>query len=88
VGETLSFDGSGSSDSDGRIVGYAWNLGDGIITSGITVTHVYTQVGSYQVALTVTDDGGLTGESTHLLTITEAPVAERSYGLCRVACSN
>lgn len=57
VGETLSFSGSDSTDSDGRIVSYAWDFGDGTTGSGVNVTHVYTTAGSYQVTLTVTDDG-------------------------------
>jgi PKD repeat protein len=66
VGETLSFSGSGSSDSDGSIVSYAWDFGDGITGSGgITVTHSYSTTGSYTVTLTVTDNGGLTGKATH-----------------------
>lgn len=59
VGEVLDFSGSGSTDSDGQIVSYAWAFGDGATGSGISVTHVYTQPGSYQVVLTVSDDGGL-----------------------------
>ncbi len=70
VGEMLTFDGSGSSDSDGQIVSYAWDFGDGSTGNGITVSHAYEQAGTYQVTLTVTDDGGLTGETTHLLQIT------------------
>jgi len=56
VGETLSFSGADSKD-DSRIVSYVWNFGDGTTGSEISVTHVYTAAGSYQVTLTVTDDG-------------------------------
>jgi PKD repeat protein len=69
VGETLSFDGSGSYDEDGSIVSYTWDFGDGTTGSEVTVTHVYTQAGGYQVTLTVTDDGGLSDLATHLIAI-------------------
>jgi PKD repeat protein len=71
VGETLSFDGGGSSDSDGDIVDYAWDLGDGTANNGVNVSHVYERTGAYQVTLTVTDDGGLTGETAHTVQIAE-----------------
>ncbi|MCB1909997.1 MAG: PKD domain-containing protein [Rhodocyclaceae bacterium] len=51
---------SGSSDADGSIVGYSWDLGDGSPpVQGATVAHTYAQ-GSYTATLTVTDDQGLT----------------------------
>ena len=73
VGEMLSFSGSDSSDSDGRIVSYAWDFGDGMTGSGITVTHGYSATGSYTVTLTVTDNGGLTASAEHVVQI-DAPV--------------
>jgi PKD repeat protein len=73
VGQTVQFNGSGSSDSDGSIVSHAWDFGDGGTGSGVTVTHVYTEAGSYQVALVVTDDGGLTANATHSVQIEPEP---------------
>jgi PKD repeat protein/uncharacterized protein YraI len=74
VSQTVQFDGSGSLDSDGTIVNYAWDFGDGNTGSGITVTHVYTQAGSYKVTLMVTDDGGLTASATYDIQIEPASV--------------
>jgi PKD repeat protein len=71
VGETLSFSGAGSTDDDGRIVSYAWDLGDGSTGSGIDVTHSYGAAGSYQVTLTVTDDGGLDDSATQTVQVEE-----------------
>ncbi len=76
VSQTVQFDGSGSFDSDGTIVNYAWDFGDGNTGSGITVTHAYSQAGNYKVTLTVTDDGGLTASATYDVQIEMAPVVE------------
>lgn len=71
VGEPLAFSGGNSRDSDGSIVGYAWNFGDGTSVSGVNVSHTYSQAGSYEVSLTVTDNSGLTGSSTITVQISE-----------------
>ena len=56
---TLRFDGGGSTDSDGTIVKYEWNFGDGSGGSGeVNPTHHYTAAGTYTVMLTVTDNLG------------------------------
>jgi PKD repeat protein len=80
VGETLSFDG-GNSDDDGQIVDYAWDFGDGSTGSGFTVTNVYTGAGSYQVALVVTDDGGLIANATHSVQIEPEPTVTSERNL-------
>jgi PKD repeat protein len=54
----ITFDASLSTDSDGRIVSYAWNFGDGSQASGVVVRHAFDSAGSYSVTLTVTDDRG------------------------------
>jgi len=71
VGEALTFSGAGSSDRDGRIVSYTWDLGDGTPGGGITVTHSYSATGSYTVTLTVTDDGGLSDSAAQNVQVTE-----------------
>jgi LysM repeat protein len=66
----VTFDGSGSSDSDGMIISYEWDFGDNsAVESGETVTHGYTSVGSYVATLTVTDDCGAIGQDTADVTI-------------------
>ena len=55
---TVSFDGSGSHDSDGTIVSYQWDFGDGNTDTGMYVSHIYTDAGTYTAILTVTDDAG------------------------------
>jgi len=62
LGESVTLDGSASTDPDGEIVGWAWDLGDGTAASGTGVSHVYAAAGHYHVTLTVTDDEGATDE--------------------------
>lgn len=76
VGEALSFSGADSTDEDGRIVSYAWDFGDGNTGSGKEVTHKYSATGSYQVTLTVTDDGEGTDQ---VAAQTQASTTSKTY---------
>ncbi len=69
VGDTVFFDGSGSSDADGTIVSWQWDFGDGSGDSSDTVTHQYTATGTYTVVLTVTDDRGATDSAAKVITV-------------------
>jgi PKD repeat protein len=66
AGDLLAFSGAASSDSDGTLVTYAFDFGDGDDTSGgaSSVQHAYADAGSYVVTLVVTDDDGATGQTT------------------------
>ena len=70
---TASFDGSGSSDSDGSVASYAWDFGDGSSGSGVSPSHTYGAAGTYSVKLTVTDNGGATDSVTHQVSVTAPP---------------
>jgi hypothetical protein len=55
------FHSSGSSDPDGNIVSYEWQI-DGVpVATGWDFTHTFTASGTYVVTLVVTDDGVATG---------------------------
>jgi PKD repeat protein len=69
----VTFDGSASTDSDGSIVSYQWNFGDGTTGSGAAVQHTYQNTGTYAVTLTVTDDDGATASTTLQITATQKP---------------
>ncbi len=74
IGESVLFNGTASADPDGDpIVTYAWDFGDGNSGSTPQASNVYTTAGTYTVTLTVTDDGGLTGEDTTTVTIAPPP---------------
>ena len=57
-GEEITFDGSGSSDSDGEIVEYLWDFGDDSTGTEVSPTYSYSEAGTYTVTLTVEDDNG------------------------------
>jgi PKD repeat protein len=61
---SCAFNGTGSTDPGGSISSYAWNFGDGTTGTGATPTHPYATAGTYNVTLTVTDNGGLTDSDT------------------------
>jgi PKD repeat protein len=74
---TVSVDGSGSTDTGGRVTAHAWNWGDGTAAgSGAAATHTYAAAGTYTVTLTVTDDGGATGTASRQVTVTAPPANE------------
>ena len=50
---------------------YSWNFGDGTTGSGQSTQHTFRTVGTFQVALTVTDSRG--AQTTSLQTVTVAP---------------
>ena len=56
--EALILDGSRSVDTDGAIVDWRWDFGDGSKAAGMTVHHRYETAGHFEVRLTVWDDRG------------------------------
>lgn len=61
VGETVSFNGSGSYPAPGTnytIVQYTWDFDDGTTASGPTATHTFDEPGEYVVQLNLLDDNG------------------------------
>lgn len=81
-GETVSFDGTGSTDADGSITSYDWEFGDGTTATGSTPTHSYDAAGDYTATLTVTDDDGATATDSVTVSVTDgsnaAPTADAS----------
>ena len=76
AGVEFNFDASASTDPDGTITSYSWDMGDGTQLSGVQVSHSYAQGGDFNVTLTVTDDDAATGGSAAALTVTEVPFTQ------------
>ncbi|WP_226012837.1 S8 family serine peptidase [Halomicrobium salinisoli] len=74
VGETVTFDGSASSDPDGAIERYEWAFGDGSTATGVTVEHAYEEAGEFAATLTVTDGDG--AAATDSVTVDVGPSGE------------
>jgi PKD repeat protein len=77
--ENATFDGSASSDNVG-IISYTWSiLGGGatVTLTGAVATHSFSDIGTYEVTLTVVDASGLsTTEGIEVLVLdTEYPIA-------------
>jgi PKD repeat protein len=78
-GLTVALNGSASTDSDGTVVSYAWNYGDGATGTGATSSHTFASAGSYVITLTVTDNGGLTNSITKNVTVAISVLAGDSF---------
>ena len=75
TGQTVSFDGTASSDTDGTVARYEWDLdGNGSYETDTgttrTASRAYTQTGAVTVGLRVTDNDGDTASTTRSLTVT------------------
>jgi PKD repeat protein len=71
---TCTLDAGSSSDPDGELADYSWQLGGGQTASGRTVTHTFDAGGTHEVVLTVTDSDGAQSTKTGSVTLTEASV--------------
>ncbi len=78
IGSPIRFDGAGSSDSEAGTLVYSWSFGDAKSAQGRTVEHFYEHAGSYRVALTVTNPGGLSDTDITTASISDTPPAGRS----------
>ena len=78
VGESVGFS-QNATDPDNKLV-YAWSFGDGASSAVSAPTHTYEHPGTYQVALTVTNEKGETRQAT--LEVVVADVALVQGLLC------
>ena len=76
---SVNFDGSGSTDSDGSIVSFAWDFGDGSTSADTSASNIFTvEDTTYTVTLIVTDNKGAKDTATVSITTAapaQAPVA-------------
>jgi PKD repeat protein len=75
----VRFDGSRSTDRDGKVMSYKWDFGDGASSEGAIATHAYTAPGRFEAALKLTDDSGATcgvSESKLTVKVNHPPIAQ------------
>ncbi|MDP8287963.1 MAG: PKD domain-containing protein [Candidatus Electryonea clarkiae] len=58
-----------STDSDGTIVSWVWDFGDGRTSTAQNTRHRYRRSGTYTITLTVTDDGGAADSTRKTVTV-------------------
>ncbi|MDD5503329.1 MAG: NosD domain-containing protein [Candidatus Thermoplasmatota archaeon] len=61
-----------SSDSDGQIVSWYWEFGDGTTSNERNPSNTYSMKGNYTVKLTVTDDDSATNQITKAIWVSPA----------------
>ena len=65
----VTFDALASYDTDGCLVEYNWQFGDGMLGQGAHAVHIYAQPGVYAARLTVEDDGGRVNSTEQLVSV-------------------
>ena len=73
IGLTVNVDASGI-DSDGAIVSYVWDWGDGATATGMAAVHTYSAGGTYIITLAMTFNDGSIGRISQTLTVEAVPV--------------
>ncbi|MBW2409177.1 MAG: VCBS repeat-containing protein [Deltaproteobacteria bacterium] len=90
AGQPVILDGQDSYDEDGEIVNYEWDFGDDSrvlentladksIEEVATAEHVYYEVGTYTITLTVIDDQGASGVAEVTVTVTAQPAGMKIF---------
>ena len=65
----VDFDASDSYDSDGTIMDYFWDFGDGNSGVGLTEQNTFNSAGDYTVTLTVVDNDGGSSTKTMIISV-------------------
>lgn len=78
---SVVFNGAGSTDSDGSIINYTWDFGDGNLGYGSIVTHVYNSSGNFIVKLFVTDDDKAQDSKTTTISVLPPSVFTRDQAI-------
>jgi PKD repeat protein len=72
--ETTVFNASTSTCTNGTIIRYNWDFGDGNSGVGQGVSHVYSSIGNYTVTLTVISNTRIPNTENQTITVQQAPM--------------
>jgi PKD repeat protein len=89
AGATCTFtDKSTDPDGNNTITSRSWDFGDGTTSQEVNPNHEFARAGTYDVKLTVTDNGGKTNTKTTQVTVTAVgPTASFTYECDGPACT-
>jgi len=73
VNEAVTLDGTESTDPDGAIAEFTWEIDGETVSSAGAFSYTFTEPGDHEVVLTVTDDDGATSTETRTVTVNEQP---------------
>ncbi len=68
-----------STDADGEVVAWGWDLGDGTTATDQNLVHTYAANGTYTVTRTVTDNEGATGSTSQSVTVNDGTGSETMH---------
>ncbi len=71
VSNLVTFDASASKCPPSQVCTLDWDLGDGNVATGATLSHTYAAPGNYTVTLTVTDEHGYSDSETKTVVATD-----------------
>jgi PKD repeat protein len=80
VNQSITFDASGSYDSDGAIQNFTWTFGDGTKGYEKITEHAYIKIGTYTVTLLVVDNDGLNNVASTTAFIFDNDTDEDGWG--------
>ena len=70
---SVAFNASGSYDTYGEIINFAWDFGDEQLGTGEVTSHIFNQSGEFTVTLNVTDNDGLSDEASLIIDVYNKP---------------
>jgi len=73
TGQTTTFNAFNTTDPDGSIASYQWTIDEETAGSGPSIEHTFTQPGTHNVRLTVTDTRNRSDATTREITVTKSP---------------
>lgn len=80
---TVSFNGSGSLDSDGTISKYEWKIGTEVVSTQMTFSRVFSTAGTYELTLVVEDSDALKSDICKV-TVTPTEEIVKAPPVCKI----